>query len=75
MYTVDEQLVVAVRDYFDCVFVIMSTIIVISAITPFFIVCLIPIVIFYAMQQQFFVVSPRMAFGAVVISRLTDPLS
>lgn len=57
MYTVDEQLVVAVRDYFDSLFIILSTLVVISFVTPLFILFLIPIVMFYVAQQQYFVVS------------------
>ena len=59
MYTIDEQLVVTLREYFDCLFVILSTVIVVSVVTPTFIICLIPIAFYYVTQQQFFVTSYR----------------
>ena len=57
MYTVDEQLISTLRSYLSTLFTVFSTIIVISGVTPIFTLCLIPIIIFYMMQQAYFTVS------------------
>lgn len=51
MYTVDIQLVATLRSYLMTLFTIGSTIVVISSITPVFTLCLIPILIYYTVQQ------------------------
>jgi hypothetical protein len=47
----------ALRSYLGTVMSVASTIVVISFVTPFFTVCLVPILIYYAIQQSFFTVS------------------
>lgn len=59
MYTVDEELVMTLRSYLMTLMTVVSTIVVISGVTPVFTFCLIPIIIFYGMQQQFFTVTYR----------------
>ena len=59
MYTIDEQLMMALRSYLSTVMTVCSTIVVISAVTPVFTVCLVPIIIYYAYQQNFFTVRAR----------------
>lgn len=54
MYTVDEQLVVAGRSYLATMFSVVSTIFVVTAVTPVFILGLIPIGVYYFQQQSFF---------------------
>lgn len=57
MYTVDEQLAQTLRTYLQTLFSVLSTIAVISGVTPLFAVCLIPICAFYLVEQKFFTVS------------------
>jgi ATP-binding cassette, subfamily C (CFTR/MRP), member 1 len=57
MYTVDEQLMGTLRSFLATIFSVVSTIVVISGVTPIFTVCLIPIIIYYGIQQRFFNVS------------------
>jgi len=59
MYTIDEQLVATLRSYLATLANVFSTIIVISGVTPIFTLCLIPILIFYAMQQAYFTMTYR----------------
>lgn len=56
MYTVDEELVMTLRSYLWTLMSVISTIVVISGVTPVFTFCLIPIIAYYIMQQQFFTV-------------------
>lgn len=56
MYTVDEELVMTLRSYLWTVMSVISTILVISGVTPVFAFALIPIIAFYIMQQKFFTV-------------------
>lgn len=59
MYTVDEQLVVTGRSYLSTMIQVFSTIFVIIAVTPWFLVGLVPIIIFYLHQQAFFTMTYR----------------
>lgn len=59
MYTVDVQLVSTLRSYLSTLFTICSTIVVISTVTPVFALCLIPILIYYSVQQAYFTISYR----------------
>jgi ABC-type multidrug transport system fused ATPase/permease subunit len=56
VYTVDEQLVSTLRTYLQTLFNVISTIVVISAITPTFTLCLVPIIVYYAIEQAYFTV-------------------
>ena len=57
MYSIDEDLTGAVINYLGTMFTVLSTIVVISVITPFFTICLIPLIIFYMSEQSVFIVS------------------
>jgi ATP-binding cassette subfamily C (CFTR/MRP) protein 1 len=57
VYGIDEQLMSTLRTYLQTLFNVLSTIVVISTITPIFTICLIPIILFYAMEQAHFTVS------------------
>ena len=57
MYTVDEQLMGTLRSFLATIFAVVSTIVVISGVTPIFTVCLVPILVYYGIQQRFFNVS------------------
>ena len=61
VYTVDEQLMSTLRTYLQTLFNVISTVVVISAITPIFTVCLVPIIVYYAIEQAYFTV--RALFG------------
>lgn len=54
IFTLDEQLVSTMRSYLATVSNVIGVIIVISFITPYFTVCLVPMLIFYNQQQTFF---------------------
>eukprot|EP00559_Dactyliosolen_fragilissimus_P007142 CAMPEP_0184860246 /NCGR_PEP_ID=MMETSP0580-20130426/5172_1 /TAXON_ID=1118495 /ORGANISM="Dactyliosolen fragilissimus" /LENGTH=1483 /DNA_ID=CAMNT_0027357283 /DNA_START=38 /DNA_END=4489 /DNA_ORIENTATION=- len=54
MYTIDESLVDRLRSYLATLSKVISTIIVISSVTPYFTLCLVPILCFYAGQQAYF---------------------
>lgn len=54
VYTVDEKLVSTMRSYLATVFNVIGVIVVISYVTPYFMICLIPMLGFYLRQQQFF---------------------
>jgi len=56
MYTIDEELVMTFRSYIRCLSGIVSTVLVISGVSPIFTICLIPIIWFYIKEQQFFTV-------------------
>jgi ATP-binding cassette subfamily C (CFTR/MRP) protein 1 len=58
-YVLDEQLMSTLRSYLATMANVFSTLIVISTVTPMFLVCLIPLVIFYAMQQEYFTATYR----------------
>ncbi|KAL7549875.1 hypothetical protein ACHAWF_013132, partial [Thalassiosira exigua] len=59
LYTVDEQLVVTARSYLSTMISVFSTIFVVTAVTPMFLVGLVPIIIFYLHQQHFFAITYR----------------
>ncbi|KAG7364336.1 multidrug ABC transporter permease/ATPase [Nitzschia inconspicua] len=59
MYTVDSQLMNALRSYLTTIMNVISTVVVISGVTPAFVICLVPILLFYASQQNFFTMSYR----------------
>jgi len=54
IYVVDEDLPSTFRSYLATMTSVISTIIVISSVTPIFTACLVPILIFYLMQQRYF---------------------
>mmetsp|Transcript_6110 Transcript_6110/g.15236 ORF Transcript_6110/g.15236 Transcript_6110/m.15236 type:complete len:1427 (-) Transcript_6110:1683-5963(-) len=54
MYTIDSQLMTALRSYLTTIMNVASTIVVISTVTPVFLICLVPIIMFYGSQQAFF---------------------
>lgn len=47
------------RTYLQTLFSVLSTIVVISAITPVFTVCLVPIICYYAIEQAYFTLTYR----------------
>ena len=59
LYTVDEQLVVSGRSYLATMTSVISTIFVVTVVTPKFLFGLAPIFIFYVHQQAFFTMSYR----------------
>ena len=54
MYTLDEALPDSFQTYIDCLFATVSTLVVVTSITPVFAVALIPIIYFYRQQQIYF---------------------
>ena len=52
--SVDEALVSSLRSYLATLSSVIGVIIVISIVTPYFMICLIPIVLFYISQQIYF---------------------
>lgn len=54
MYTVDEAVPSSFQMYIDCFFQVMSTLVVITAVTPWFAVALLPMFFFYRKQQAYF---------------------
>ena len=59
MYTVDEELVSTLRSYLNSLMSVISVVFVISSVTPMFTLCLVPIVIFYLHQQNYFTTTYR----------------
>lgn len=59
IYTLDEDLAGSLRSYLSTLSSVISTIVVVSFVTPLFILCLIPIIIFYLMQQAYFTITYR----------------
>lgn len=59
MYTVDEQLVVSGRSYFSTMAAVLSTIVVVTSVTPKFVFGLIPLLFFYMHQHNFFTITYR----------------
>jgi ATP-binding cassette, subfamily C (CFTR/MRP), member 1 len=57
MYTIDEGLNDTLINYLWTLFNVLSTIIVISGVTPIFALCLIPVMVFYLNEQSYFTVS------------------
>lgn len=62
MYTVDEQLMDNLRTYLMTLFSIISTVAVISGVTPAFTLCLIPVAIYYLVQQAYFTVRQNRSY-------------
>lgn len=56
IYTVDEELTSTLQVYLLVLFEVVSTVVVISCVTPFFTVCLIPIILYYLWEQSYFTV-------------------
>ena len=56
MNEIDEKLMMALRSYLSTIMTVGSTIVVVSFVTPVFTLCLIPIIIYYGFQQNFFTV-------------------
>lgn len=69
LYTIDEDLVSSLRSYLTTVMPVLSTIIVVTSVTPMFIVGLVPCFFFYAHQQNFFTMTYR---ELSVLTRLAD---
>lgn len=59
MYTVDESLPDALETYLFCLFEVISTLVVVSFVTPMFTVCILPIIYWYHIEQKYFTVSYR----------------
>ena len=59
MYTVDEELVSTLRSYLNSLMSVISVVFVISSVTPMFTLCLVPIIIFYLHQQNYFTTTYR----------------
>jgi hypothetical protein len=57
LYTVDEKLMGTLQSYLVSLFEVISTIVIITWISPVFAFCLIPIIIYYLKEQAFFTVS------------------
>ena len=57
MYTIDSQLMTALRSYLTTLFNVASGIIVNAGVSPAFTIMVIPLMFFYAAQQKFFTVS------------------
>jgi hypothetical protein len=57
VYSIDEDLSGAIINYLATMFTVFSTIVVISVVTPGFIFCLIPLIMFYVSEQSVFIVS------------------
>lgn len=70
MYTLDEDLISNLKSYLGTVFSVISTIAVISGVTPVFMICLIPIIIYYMRQQAFFTVSCFLSSIVSLFSKL-----
>ena len=56
IYTVDEQLVETGGMYLRTIFSVISTVAVISGVTPVFVVFMIPMILYYMHEQAFFTV-------------------
>lgn len=56
IYTIDEQLVSTGGMYLGTIFSVISTIAVISGVTPVFVFFMIPMIMFYMHEQAFFTV-------------------
>jgi ABC-type multidrug transport system fused ATPase/permease subunit len=70
IFTIDEQLMNTLRTYLQTLFNVFSTIVVISGVTPMFTICLIPILIFYVVEQNFFTVRIRFSISRLSITNL-----
>lgn len=54
IYTVDEAVPSSFQMYVDCFFQVFSTLVVITMVTPWFAVVLLPMLLFYRKQQAYF---------------------
>jgi len=59
IYTIDEELVSTLRSYLNSLMSVVSVIVVCSTVTPIFTLCLVPILIFYLLQQRYFTTTYR----------------
>ena len=59
MYTVDENLPDALETYLFGLFEVISTLVVVSFVTPMFTACILPIIYWYHIEQKYFTVSYR----------------
>lgn len=59
MYTVDESLPDSLETYLFCLFEVLSTLVVVSVVTPSFTACILPIMYLYHIEQKYFTVSYR----------------
>ena len=57
MYTIDSQLMTALRSYISTILSVVSAVIVNTGVSPLFTVGILPLIYFYAAQQKFFTVS------------------
>lgn len=54
IYTIDEALPSSFQMYLDCMFQVMSTLVVVTTVTPWFSIVLLPMLVFYRTQQAYF---------------------
>jgi len=59
MYTIDSQLMFALRSYISTLLSVGSAVIVIAVVSPIFLICIIPLIFYYAAQQKFFTMTYR----------------
>jgi len=57
MYTIDSQLVTALRSYVSTLLSVVSAVIINAGVSPAFTIGIIPLMYYYAAQQKFFTVS------------------
>ncbi len=60
MYTIDSQLMTALRSYASTLLSVVSAVIVNAGVSPAFTIGIIPLIFYYAAQQRFFTVSKIM---------------
>jgi uncharacterized membrane protein len=66
IYTIDESLINTLRTYLQTLFGVASTVVVISFVTPIFMACLVPMILFYASEQKFFMVRDFFATREII---------
>jgi ATP-binding cassette subfamily C (CFTR/MRP) protein 1 len=54
IYTLDEGLPASFRMYLNCIFKVVSTLVVVTSVTPIFAALLVPILYYYRLQQAYF---------------------
>jgi ABC-type multidrug transport system fused ATPase/permease subunit len=59
IYTIDEQLPQTIRGYLGSLCKVIGVLLYICVITPFFIVCLVPIIVFYSVSQKYYIRTSR----------------
>ena len=57
MYTIDSQLMTALRSYVSTLLSVVSAVIINAGVSPAFTIGIIPLMYYYAAQQKFFTVS------------------